>query len=495
MGISLNPATILSGQGIDVNSLVQQILTQQSGPLTVWQTQEATLQGQAIALTAINNDLGHLATAVIALSDPVGVFTAQVANSSQPGVLTATVPTSSAIAGSHQIIVNNLATTGALFTDGIPDPNASILPGGAPSGDIQLRVGGASGTTHDIQITAGSNGTLNTLASYINTQSSAQGWGVTANVVADSTGSRLALFSQATGTTGALALDPAISANNTTTLNFNPPVGGANASLSIDGVPYSSVSNTVTGSIPGVTLNLITASPGIPVELTVGVDPNQITQAVNDFISAYNTVINDINTQYTVNPATNSEGPLGSDTSLRSLQASLLGDAAFALPLTDGSGRTTNSGYINLAALGINTNNDGTLTLSLTPAGQSFNDVLASNPSAVQSFFQNSSQTGFANTFSQDLTNLNDPTLGILNVDLAQNKTTVQNLSDNITNFQTQVTAEQAQLTSQYSAVNAQLESYPLLLQAITETLGSLGSSTSSSGATVPNGPTLTSGL
>ena len=495
MGISLNPASILSGQGIDVSSVVQQIITEQSGPLTVWQNQEATLQSQSIALTAINNDLGHLATAVQALSDPVGVFTTQVATSSEPAVLTASVPTSSAIAGTHQIIVNSLATTGALYTVGIPDPNASILPSGATTGDIQLQIGGATGTTHDLQITAGSNDTLNTLASYLNTQSAANAWGVTANVVTDASGSRLALSSQATGSTGALALSSTVSPNNTTTLTFNPPVGGANASLNIDGVPFSSVSNTITGAIAGVTLNLVSSSPGSPVELTVGVDPNQITQAVNSFISAYNTVIGDINTQYTVNPATNSEGPLGGDTSLRSLQSSLLADAAFALPLTNGSGGTTNSGYVNLASLGINTNNDGTLTLGLNPSGQTLTDVLSSNPAAVQNFFQNASQTGFANAFNTDLTNLTDPTVGPLNVDLAQNQTSIQNLTTNITNFQTQLTAEQTQLTQQYSAVNASLQAYPLLLQEITATLGSLGTSTSATGAIISANPTLTSGL
>jgi len=308
--------------------------------------------------------------------------------------------------------------------------------------------------------------------------------------VTDATGSRLALFSQATGSAGAFTL----ASNTGTTLNFNAPVGGANASLSIDGVPYSSVTNTVTGAIAGVTLNLVSGSP-TPVNLTVGVDPTQISQAVNDFISAYNTVINDINTQYTVNPATNTEGPLGGDPSLRTLQSSLLADTAFALPLTDQNGATTNSGYINLASLGINTNNDGTLTLGLNPANQTLNDVLTSNPAAVQNFFQNVSQTGFANTFSTDLTNLTDPTQGVLNVDLAQNKTSIQNLSDNITNFQTQLTAEQAQLTQQYSAVNASLQAYPLLLQEITATLGSLGSSTSSTGAISSANPTLTSGL
>jgi len=111
MGVSLNPASILSGQGFDVSSVVQQILSEQSGPLTVWQNQEATLQSQSIALTAINNDLGHLATAVQALSDPVGVFVSQTAASSQPSILTATAQTSAA-AATHKITVTGFATPG-----------------------------------------------------------------------------------------------------------------------------------------------------------------------------------------------------------------------------------------------------------------------------------------------------------------------------------------------------------------------------------------------
>jgi flagellar hook-associated protein 2 len=486
MGVNLNPSSILSGQGIDVTSVVQQIITSQSGPLTVWQNQEATLQSQAIALTAINNDLGHLATAVQALSDPVGVFVNQSATSSQPAVLTASAQIS-ATPGSHNIIVTSLATTGALYTEGVPSATSSIL-GGAGSGDVQLQVGGATGTTHDIQITAGSNDTLTTLSSYINTQSKANNWGVTASVVTDASGSRLALFSQSTGTTGALSLSASTLPNNTTSLTFDAPVGGANASFSIDGVPFSSASNSVTGAIPGVTLNLLSSAAGTPVQLTVGVDQTQITSAVNNFISAYNTVINDINTQYTVNPATNSEGPAGGDPSLRTLQSSLLADAAFALPLT------SNSGYVNLESLGINTNNDGTLSLGKNGAGQTLSDVLASNPAAVQNFFQNVSSTGFANSLNADLTGLTDPSQGALNVDLAQNKASLKNLTDNITNFQTQLTDEQTQLTQRYDSVNASLQSYPLLLQQVTEMLGSLGGTTSGSGASSTN-PILTSGL
>jgi flagellar hook-associated protein 2 len=484
MGVSLSPSTILSGQGIDVTTLVQQIIAEQSGELSVWQGQQTTLATQDGLLEGINNNLTNLQTAVAALADPLGPFTAEAAISSQPAVVTATAQ-SSAIAGTHLIVVTSMATTGTLYTNPVAaGANASFLASGQTTGGIQLQVGGASGTTDDIAITQGSNDTLNTLASYINTQSAANGWGVTASVVSDSSGSRLALQSQISGSAGALA----IANNSNTTVNFQPPVGGTNAAVTIDGVPFTSSTDTVTGAIQGVTLNLVSQSPGNPVQLTVAPDTSQITSAINNFVSAYNTVISSINSQYVVDPTGSIPAPpLESDISLRSLQSSLLTDAGYAIG--------GNSGLVNLASMGINMNNDGTLTVGLTPSGQTFAQVLAANPTAVQNFFQNASGTGFANTFNADLTNLTDPTEGPLNVDLTQNNAEQQDLTTTINNFDTQLTTEQAALTLQYDAVNASLQQYPILLQEVTETLGTLGSGTSSSGALVSSEPTLTSGL
>ena len=488
MGVSLNPSTILSGQGLDVSSLVQQIISEQSGELSVWQGQDTALATQNGVLDGINNDLTNLQTAVQALADPAGALTAQAATSSNTGVLTATAQ-SNAIAGTHQIVVSNLATTGSLYTDPVAaGANASFLAGGQTSGDIQLQVGGVSGATHDIAVTQGSNDTLNTLASSINTQSAANNWGVTASVVSDGSGSRLALQSQNSGTGGALA----IAANTNTTLTFDAPTGGTNANLTIDGVPFSSSTNTVIGAIQGVTLNLVSPSAGTPpsqpTQLTVGADTSQITTAVNNFVSAYNTVVSTINSQYVVDPTGATPAPpLESDISLRSLQSSILADASYAIG--------GNDGLVNLAALGINANNDGTLTVGTNASGQTFAQVVASNPSAVQNFFQNATNTGFANNFNTDLSNLTNPTTGPLNVDLAQNEAEQQDLNTTITNFQTQLTTEQTALTQEYDSVNASLQSYPLLLQEVTETLGTLDSGTSSSGALISSEPTLTSGL
>ncbi len=593
MGISLNPSTILSGQGIDVSSLVQQIISEQSGELSVWQGQQTTLATQEGLLSGEENNLVNLQTAVAALASPTGPLTAQAATSSNPAVLTATAQ-SSAVNGTHQIVVSSLATNGTVYTGSIAaGPDTSFLPAGATGGDIELQIGGAGGATRDIAITAGSNDTLTTLASYINTQSVTNNWGVTASVVTDANGSRLALQSQATGTAGALAItsntttgvlntadlasadtsilpngqpsgdiqlqiggsggttqdipitagsndtlntlanyintqstannwgvtanvvsdaggyhlsisNPAAGTagalaftNNTTVLTADPalafgtPQGGTNAALTIDGVPFSSGSNTVTGAIQGVTLNLVGPSTGNPAQatqLTVGPDTNQITSAINNFVAAYNTVVSTINTQYVVDPTGATPAPpLESDISLRSLQSSILSDAAYAIG--------GNSGAVNLAALGINMNNDGTLTVGTNASGQTFAQVVAANPAAVQNFFQNSSGTGFANTFNADLTNLTDPTQGPLNVDLAQDQAEGSDLTTTINNFETQLTTQTAALTAEYDAVNASLQGYPLLLQAITETLGTLGSGTSSSGSLISSEPTLTSGL
>jgi len=475
MAVSFNAAALLNGNGINVSSVVNAILSPQSSSISLLQNQQTDLSTQAGLLAGVNNDLTNLAAAVLSLASISGPLTAQSATSSQPDILTASAQTTAPV-GTHQIVVSNLATIGTLYTNPLADGNTSFLTGGATTGDIKLQVGGAngSGTTQDIAITAGSNDTLSAFASYIN----AQNWGVIANVVTDANGSRLALSSQLTGTPGALAIT-----NNNTGLTFNPPAGGTNASLTIDGVPFSSSSNTLTGAIAGVTLNLASASPTTQVQLTGGPDTVQATNAINSFVTAYNAVIGAINTQFAVDPTTNSEGPLGSDIALRTLQSSLLNDATYSI--------TGNAGVVNLASLGIDFNNDGTLTVNqvATDTHPSLANVLATNPGAVQSFFQNASGTGFASNFNNDLFNLSDVTDGILNVDIAGNKTQQQALTTQINNLQDRLTAEQQQLTLQYAQVNATLEAFPSLLLEVTSEIGALNGNFSVNPSTVNTTP------
>jgi flagellar hook-associated protein 2 len=274
--------------------------------------------------------------------------------------------------------------------------------------------------------------------------------------------------------------------NNTTSLTFEPPVGGTNATVTVNGIPYASTTNTLSGAVPDVTFNLTSADPATPVTVTVAPDTNAVNNAVNNFVAEYNTLMGDINTQFTVNPTTNSEGPLGADSDLRILQSSLLNDVAYAT--TDPT--STSTGFSNLGALGISLNNDGTLTVDPS----TLDDALTSNPSALANFFTNVNSTGFADNFSTDLTALTSPTTGALNSDLAANQNQQNDLGNEITDFQTQLAAQAVQLTQQYDQVNSNLEQYPFLLQEVTAALGSLGTSTVTSGTTPSTNTTPTSG-
>ena len=561
MAISLNTAMLLNGTGIDVASIVDQLLTQRSGQLTVWQDQLATLQTQAAALNTINTDLTNLQTAVNALGDPLGALTAMSADSSIPGILTASA-NMLAISGSHTIVVSGLASAGTVYTQPIAGgANASILPTGATGGDLKLQIGGAGGSVKDIPISVGSNDTLTKLVAYINQQSSANKWGVTASVLTDANGSRLAIYSQQTGAPGALAITAnttygilntadiagadstilpdgqstgdiqlqvggsggtaydipitsgtndtlntlatyindqsqqnnwgitanvvsdsggfhlsltttatgpagalAFTSNDTilstsvpaTNLTFQPPIGGTNASFTIDGIPYASTTNKITDALPGVTMNLVSAEPDIPLQLTIGPDTTQASNAINAFVIAYNTLITAINHQFTVDPSTNNEGPLGSDNSLHNMQSRILQDAAYKFAST--------GTFVNLRSAGITTNDDGTLSVNNT----TLNDAMTNNWSALLNFFQNSGSTGFANNFSNDLIHLMSPTTGTINLDIAQNTAQQKSIQDEMNTFQDQLAVRKQLLTKQFSQVNAILQQYPYLQSAVT---------------------------
>jgi flagellar hook-associated protein 2 len=296
------------------------------------------------------------------------------------------------------------------------------------------------------------NNTLSQLASSINSQNA----GVAASVIQDSNGYRLALVSTSSGAPGDLTVS-----GNTTSLNFNKAVTGTNASLVVDGVPISSASNTVSNVINGVTLNLGSPSPSAPVTLNVSPDTTQITSAINTFVSAYNKVIGDINAQFNVASDGSGGGPLEADNTLRDVQSQLLGAISYSV--------TGNSGIVNLASLGVNMNNDGTLSVD----SGALSSALSSNYSAVQNFLQNTT-TGFAQNLSTVLSNVNSPGTGLLSIDAQSITNTSQGLTTQISDLQASLAVQQQNLTLVYSQVNATLQELPLLQNQISQQLSGL---------------------
>jgi len=379
---------------------------------------------------------------VHALSDVIGVFTNRIATSSQPGVVSATADSSAAL-GNHIITVGNLATTSSYYTGALANSSTTFS-----TGSFTLQVGSNSPATVSVD---GTNNTLDKLAAYIN----AQNYGLSASVVHDASGARLALVSQTTGQPGDISIS-----GNTTGLSYTKSAAGTNASLAIDNVPITSTSNTVTGALPGVTLQLMGQS-ATPVQLSVAADSKGIQLAVHNFVDSYNAVIAAINVQYKVDPNTYVAGELASDSTLRSVQASLLSDVTYSI--------SDNSGITGLASIGVNMQDDGTLTVDDTKLTSATSNHLPQ----VQNLFQSVNPTGFGSNFAADLTRMTS-SAGLIQSDLAQIAKTQKTLADQISQLEDQLAVKQTRLINQYSQVNAALQEFPLLMQAITGQLSAL---------------------
>jgi flagellar hook-associated protein 2 len=533
ISFSLSPNTSGStaglGQGIDVNSVVSQLISAARAPEQVWVGQRSTLASQAAALTLINSNLSNFADAVNALKDPLGALIAKAAVSSNTGLLTASAQTTAA-EGSHVVVINNLATTSSAYTDAVPT-GSTLDPG-----TITLQVG--SGQPASITIDSGNN-TLDSLASYIN----AQNLEVSASVINDANGSRLALVSNTIGQPGDLTLsaggaagtpsyagvgDGTISdlAGGTGSVNENititatdathfdvagsvsgplgtatvgtpfssnqisftlaagntdfqagdqftvattpPPltfheIAGNNASLTVDGIPISNTSNTVTGVIPGVTLDLLSDVSHEEIHLSVAPDSSQATQAITNFVSSYNQLIGSINAQFSVPSDGRAAPPLESNGSLRLLQSSLLQGITYAI--------SGNDGFVNLASLGINLANDGTLSVD---SGK-LNTAIAQNTD-FQNFFQSldPANLGFAQGLSTTLSNQTSLTQGLLNLELTENAAVDTALTNQINDFEDRLAITQQQLITKFSQINAALEQLPLIQNQIAGALGTL---------------------
>jgi flagellar hook-associated protein 2 len=433
------------GTGLNVQQLVAQKIQADSGPLVLLQNQQTDLNSQSAALNNLAVDLTKLQTALNNLTDVTGALSSQTATSSDTSILTASADTSAQQAV-HTIVVKNLATTASYYT------NPTTLPA---TGSTPLATGGsftvtAGSNSASITITS-SNNTLAGLAAAIN--NSSVGGSLTATVVQDSTGARLAIISNSSGAPGVFTIsDP----GNTTGLNFTSAVTGTNASLTVDGVPVSSATNSVTGILQGVTLNLSGANPNESITLGVRPDTAAATSGINQFVSAYNQVISDINAQTTVNPTTGTAGVLASDSTLGLAQDQLFNAVNFA-----GSGSIA-----NLGTIGLNLQNDGTIQVDST----TLNNALSGNFSAVQSFFQ-STTTGAGLALSNALTSLNDPTQGAVAQDLQGISKEQADISNQISEIQVNLTQEQQTLVDKYSHVNVILQQLPILQQQISQQL------------------------
>lgn len=367
-----------AGSGIDTDALVTSLVSASFDP------KDSALKTKEDANTAKISSLGTLTGGIDAFASALQQLVAGGTLKSQPSTSDSSVVTATAQNGTNisslsaQIDVRQVATAQSLVSPYLASTTTAVGLGG-----LTLTTGaGASARTFDLTIDA-TNNTLAGLATAINaTNSGTTPSGLTASVVTDANGARLVVKGQ-TGSANSFTItangadsDLTRFASTGTGAQMTQAQPAQDAIIRMDGVDTTHATNTVTDLIAGVTLNLVSAKPGTTITLGVTRPTDAITQAVNDYVAAYNSLKSEIDTAMAIGSGGTGQGPLYGNSAIKEMQRQLQKITSTALSSSPNGPQT-------LAEIGVSTGQDGTLSVNANKLAK----ALSSYPDAVEAMF------------------------------------------------------------------------------------------------------------
>jgi flagellar hook-associated protein 2 len=409
-------ATITSlgiGSGLDINSIVSQLVALERRPLQQIQSDNSRLQTKVSAFGQMKSLFSSLQDASNKLN-ATSLWT-QAAAVSSDDTAVATVGGSSAAPGNYAVSVSQLAANQTVSSTATLSAATDLVG----AGTLSLQLGSwddppalfspkTGSTSLDIQIT--DTDTLQTLRDKINNS----GAGVTASLITDASGVRLAMRSTDTGADNGFRVSVSdgdgsnSDAAGLSRFAFDPENGAAqmefkqaalNAVASVNGIEVNSASNELNGVIEGLTLRLrkTTTVPGqVPpgaVDVAVTSDRESIRKAVEDFAAAYNGLASYIANQTRYDPNSRVGGLLQGDSAVSSLVSRLRG------VLNTPSGASGE--FSRLTDIGLELQRDGTLK---TNSGK-LDSALTNLPELQKAFSNNDTldpaNQGFARRYAQ----------------------------------------------------------------------------------------------
>jgi flagellar hook-associated protein 2 len=376
-------ATISSlgvGSGLDINSLVSQLVAAERAPKESRLTRDdAKLTAEFSALAALKGALSGLQSAAGALSGTASFDLSRTRVGDEQYFTASTA--GQAVPGSYDIRVEQLAAAARL--------GSGAYPGGADSvvgtGTLEFDVGAVS-----FSVAIGAD--ADTLAEVRDAINAAPGnTALRATLIGDASGSYLALTSLATGAGNAIT----VSATGATAglqqlvddlnaFDADVDVAAQDAIVHVSGYEIHGATNAISGAIDGVTLSLKQVTEGVStVSLVVERDEAAIQKKAGNFVTAFNAVAQQVKTLGRYDAATRTAGTLLGDSLLRGIDTQLRRMLSEPVAGTSGSYRT-------LTSLGIELTATGTLQLDAAK----FSAALAADPDAVGRVF--SSESGVA---------------------------------------------------------------------------------------------------
>ena len=336
-----------NGSGIDVIKLARDLADAEMMPQQDRVTRAKTDTEAAISAYAVLKYNVELLTEQFNGLNDAQELATPVAVSSNTSAISIGSTQGSAVSGSHQIDVTQLAASQRNRSSEYTSSTETLNSGSAF--DITVT---SNGSTQTISVDAGDDTPAGVVAAI-----NASGTGFTATLIdTDTAGTNYRIVLQ-----GPSGEDNAFTVSSTPDLGFhtagNQLQSAANALLKVDGMSIERTSNTISDAISGVTLNLNAVASGTSLQVTN--DTTTLKEKLEELVATYN-VVQVVLNELSDPDSTEEEvgGALSNDMAfVRSVR-----DAIYAAVTTDSS---TPSGDVSaLRDLGIELTKTGTLSFN-----------------------------------------------------------------------------------------------------------------------------------
>ncbi|MCR2745471.1 flagellar filament capping protein FliD [Limnobacter parvus] len=377
------------GSGLDIEGIIGSLMAAERLPLNKVSQERTAINTKISIYGIIKNSFADLKTAADKLTNLSNLNPLK-ATSSDDKMVSATASAANA-KGSYSIEVSQLAKAQSVAAAGVATSDSVVGTGsltitlGSYDSNTNTFTDNADKTPVMINIGAGQQ-TLDGIRQAINDADA----GVTASIVNDGAGSRLVLTSKETGAVNGFKLEVAdADGNNTDTgglsrLAYDPTAAAGagknadtlqaalNANFTINNLPVSKASNTVTDAVAGLTLNLKAVTTA-PINIDVGLDDTALKTTLDGFVSAYNKIRGNLKDQQQKDATLSRETtPSTLERGLRNILREQV--AQYGVGLSD---------------IGLSFDQDGVLSLNKSK----LDTAVAADPSILEKVFSNTATT------------------------------------------------------------------------------------------------------
>jgi flagellar hook-associated protein 2 len=485
-------ATITStglGSNLDVGSIITSLMAVESKPLALLQTAATKLNTQVSAIGQLKSLTTTMRDAAAKLAS-VSLWNQTTTSSSDSSFVSATGASGAATAN-YSVTVANLATSQTVASRSFTNASTTL---GAGLMTIELGTWDGEPTPTGFTPKGSGGGTLaleatDTLTD-IRDKINAAGMGVTASIINDASGARLALRSTETGALNGFRISTVEDANdgvaNTglSALAYDAaedpltpePVSqmtrsetAVNASATVNGIGISSASNVLENVADGLTLTLAKPTTST-IQVAVKADTEAVKTAITAFTTAFNALATFIGQQTKYDPATKVGGTLQGDRATSTVLTGLRG--------VINQSTSASSTFGRLSDIGITMKADGTLETNSTKLEAALGNR-AELQKALATDGTDSAGSGFMDRF-RDLGAALLDTEGSLTTRTSSLESMLARNSKSQEAMENRLAATKKRLETQYQVLDTNMAKLTSLSSYLTNQLASLNINSSS---------------